>query len=445
MATDLVQKVVWLVTFSDAKRKLQHIVGGAHFGFVNMAAESSPGIHECLSEYEQQNGMEVGSVCRSIWPVGHQVVGLALIEPLAVQHSLLQLCPEMKAQYDFWSTLQDDLMESKLYYFRVVKAVMLSVPMSLQETRTGKHTFFFQLSPFWAARLWDKGVIGVGPREFASWMHFASGECPELALRLPKPVIYLLAAQHWTRASVPEAVPSMSLVAGWQTSRSALPVLETLLSLRDSFQRLPDHLHIWKYIDGCDSSEGTPLDMLQIMCSGLLQASPGEGNRKQLMSHLVSAAQVLQKQELEKRVFRLQAGSLGRARKYGAGRLVEFFWVAGLLQNDRELKAALRNACNVGLPQGAKEDSIEFIDGTSEGASMRIPSAATLSRCRLRIDVSWTLLFRKWVCSHLRQHGGAGVAVYVQTDATWQAKQEYQVTVLNIVKTDDLLQLHKDR
>ena len=101
--------------------------------------------------------MEVGSVCRSIWPVGHQVVGLALIEPLAVQHSLLQLCPEMKAQYDFWSTLQDDLMESKLHYFRVVKAVMLSVPMSLQETTDWKTHLLFPVEPFLGSTLVGQG------------------------------------------------------------------------------------------------------------------------------------------------------------------------------------------------------------------------------------------------------------------------------------------------
>ena len=45
----------------------------------------------------------------------------------------------------------------------------------------------------------------------------------------------------------------------------------------------------------------------------------------------------------------------------------------------------------------------------------------------------------------LRVGGGAGLRVFVQTDATWQAKQEYQVTVLNFIDTMDLPLLHKGR
>ena len=41
--------------------------------------------------------------------------------------------------------------------------------------------------------------------------------------------------------------------------------------------------------------------------------------------------------------------------------------------------------------------------------------------------------------------GGGGVSVYIQTDATWQARQEYQVTLINVVDVGCQLDLHKDR
>ena len=111
------------------------------------------------------------------------------------------------------------------------------------------------------------------------------------------------------------------------------------------------------------------------------------------------------------------------------------------------LRMALKHACAVILPPDAKQEALDFIDGVDNGISdrMRIPSTATLSRCRARLDVAWTLLFRNWLSGHLRAKGGSGVSLYIQTDATWQARQEYQVTLLNIVHKDCLLDLHKDR
>ena len=423
---------------------------------LNAEAEASPGIHACLSEYEQSNGLEVGTVCRSIWPAGNEVVALVLVEAFAVQHSLLPLCAEMKSQFDFWSVLAGSTLESSLRYYRIVKVQMLSLKMSLQETKTGKNTFFFQLNPVWAARLWNCRVIGVGPRELASWMRFSGGRIPELVLRLPKPVVYLLADQQWTRAAVPDAVETVDLVAsGWNRRRvvdDAEPALQTFMSLQNSFQDLPAHMHIYKYIQGHavpDAGQAVTeniLGILQTVGAGILQPMHGEGSQKTVLADLLSAAQALQKHALDKRVFVHEAGSLQKFRKYAAVRLVEFFWISGFLQNDRDLKSALRHACGILLPPGAKEETLQFIDGVSEsGSYLRIPSAATLSRCRARLDVSWMLLFRKWLTSHLQHQGGAGVSLYVQTDATWQAKQEYQVTVVNVVQKSHLLENHKDR
>ena len=71
--------VVWLATFSDAKRKLadQRL---KHCN-INFEAESSLEIHSFLSEFEQQEGYDLGTACKVMWPSSHEVVGLALIEP----------------------------------------------------------------------------------------------------------------------------------------------------------------------------------------------------------------------------------------------------------------------------------------------------------------------------------------------------------------------------
>ena len=73
-----------------------------------------------------------------------------------------------------------------------------------------------------------------------------------------------------------------------------------------------------------------------------------------------------------------------------------------------------------------------------EGGTFRVPSPSTLSRIRFEVDVAWMLLFRQQLDSL------GDVRIYVQTDATAQAGQQYQITILNFVKVQDLDELHKD-
>ena len=44
-----------------------------------------------------------------------------------------------------------------------------------------------------------------------------------------------------------------------------------------------------------------------------------------------------------------------KARKYSAVKLLEFFWVAGLLQTGKNLRLGLKRACEACLPQDAKQ------------------------------------------------------------------------------------------
>ena len=130
--------VVWLATFSDHKRKDSFKATGRLHTHLSVQAECSPGIYSALCQHELNDELEMGAICQSVWPTGHELVGVT---------ALLPLCSAMKAQYDFWSVLAQDVLENSLYYFRVLKAEKLSVNMSLQETRTGKNTCFFNLNP----------------------------------------------------------------------------------------------------------------------------------------------------------------------------------------------------------------------------------------------------------------------------------------------------------
>lgn len=112
--------------------------------------------------------------------------------------------------------------------------------------------------------------------------------------------------------------------------------------------------------------------------------------------------------------------------------------------NDSNLRETLKLACLVSMPKQAAQHAASFIDGHDHDR-MRVPSAATMSRVRARLDTAWMLYFRDYIVKQkLVTFGGAGVRLFVQTDATWQARQEYQVTVLNMVDCADCFQLHKD-
>ena len=247
----------------------------------------------------------------------------------------------------------------------------------------------------------------------------------------------------------------MDLKAGWQVKH----ILKAdgsnhLQRLRDSFQFLPSHElatacnHAQEdYFNiSCVKGKERMLEFLQSVHSMLFQDArpPAPEARRNLQLQLMTAAKALQVDQFQMIDFRRQHDVLlTKRRKYPAIRLLHFFWVAGSLHHDQELREMLRHVCLVALPPDIGAEAISFVDGDGEG-KLRLPSAATVSRVRARLDVAWTLLMRCWVMERLHQGGGRGLRVFAQTDATWQAKQEYQVTVLNFVDAVDLNLLHKD-
>ena len=449
--------VVWLATFSDAKRKLadQRL---KHCN-INFEAESSLEIHSFLSEFEQQEGYDLGTACKVMWPSSHEVVGLALIEPHSMHHALLELCSDMRAQYNFWSVLDNSVLNAALYYFRVLKTQLLNLPVGLQDTKTGRTTCFFELNTIWASRMFNQRVLGMSAAELARWFELSGASVPNLVLRLPKAIAVLAGLKRFTKVAVPKALTCIDISAGWDSHAGKRDAFSLKLTgLQNSFTSVepelkprnqnPDHDQAACEVIDAASMQGRNqiLEIMQSASVSLLQGSlvPFE-KRQELTVRLNAAAEALQLQDLQQRVFRRDNSILAKARKYGAGKLLEFFWVAGLLHQDKTLRKAIRHACAASLPEDVRVEVLRMIDGDEHGFCLRVPSAATMSRVRARLDVCWTLLFRQKLVASLKQNGGGGVSVYIQTDATWQARQEYQVTLINVVDVGCQLDLHKDR
>ena len=146
--------VVWLATFSDAKRKLadQRL---KHCN-INFEAESSLEIHSFLSEFEQQEGYDLGTACKVMWPSSHEVVGLALIEPHSMHHALLEVCSDMRAQYNFWSVLDNSVLNAALYYLSCAQDTIAEPPGWFARHKNWANNLLFRVEH-------DLGISHVQP------------------------------------------------------------------------------------------------------------------------------------------------------------------------------------------------------------------------------------------------------------------------------------------
>ena len=242
VAFDLPQFPVWLATFSDHKRK-NHYIGEQgerknQYVWVNAEAEGTPDIHRSLALYESQHELLTGTVSQSIFPVGHEIVGLLLLEPYAQHHALLQLNEEMQAQYHFWSSLAEDGLEGRLYYFRVVKADMMRVRMSLKGTAVGRNACFVGLDSAWVNRCYTQDAIGVSQYDFDVWRRVSNGQAPVLALRLRQLLHSCWSPRSWTFAAVPESLLAVNILAGWEAKTNRYCPGDKPFAIRDSFQQL---------------------------------------------------------------------------------------------------------------------------------------------------------------------------------------------------------------
>ena len=70
---------------------------------------------------------------------------------------------------------------------------------------------------------------------------------------------------------------------------------------------------------------------------------------------------------------------------------------------------------------------------------MRLPSKASLSRMRGRVDVAWMLKFRS-LLQYMMDNGG--VTIYPMVDPSPQGGRDYEMVVMSVIASRDLVQLH---
>ena len=78
------------------------------------------------------------------------------------------------------------------------------------------------------------------------------------------------------------------------------------------------------------------------------------------------------------------------------------------------------------------------MDGKSLG--LRIPSAATLSRARGRLDVAYMLYFRQIVCNHLEEEG---IRSWLLWDRSPQASRDYEMMIFSFEPVKRLVEMRE--
>lgn len=366
------------------------------------------------------------------------ILAIAHIEPAFIYNSLDLLDDAQTSQYRFWRRFAGAPMDGAINFFNITRVFAFKSYQPKQNfSRSRVKSFFTTLEEGEPERLLATlRHNGHVPH----WVDVA--EAPVVMMRLPTPFARLVSSGRWTSVGVCgfQAYHNMSSSGvGWhkrghpslvQLRRTfPLPCLATLDRQRPKLPSLHD-----------------PEDM-QLLADLLREAGGavlrhGEG-MTEVLSTLHFVVSALQLHEDEFRNFLAESMCVSddmmrpATRAFHITFLISCFWATGLLRHDHDLREILTLGVSICLPQRlAKECSKYLVPGGQ--MQMQLPSKATMSRMRGRIDAAWMMMTR----DILRQLiNSCGLALYVQVDASPQGGRDYDMIVYNIVKATDFLDL----
>jgi hypothetical protein len=127
-------------------------------------------------------------------------------------------------------------------------------------------------------------------------------------------------------------------------------------------------------------------------------------------------------------------------KKYSIITLIHAFLACGYLKNDGQFRDACQWMLRACLPKDIAEHMVKHLI-SQEKDRLRLPSKATISRMRGRVDTAWMLTFRS-ILHNMIMDGG--VVMYPMVDSSPQAGRDYEMLVVNIVAAKFLAELHVD-
>ena len=441
-------QLVWLGDLGDGKSKSS---SDFHkYVTPNKEAAAHPTVQSCLRQLETREGLSEGAYSgeERLLGQGNRIRALALIEPIARHTCLLPMTEEETAQYQVWRVLGRQELEGKIYWFHVRKVESLLHDVDVQDVATlYRGRAFSLMSEDWAHALFTAEQLGITVEDFTCWQSYSGNTIPRVILRVPKAFAHLVLSKTWSRLAVPDLrSEGFSFLAGWPGLRD----LEYRQKVESGLVDLQLAFMITSFSDMC--SEPPPLVGVPCLSSSagrsqLLEtlqevaaALSGSERHTQVLANVYRSARAVQALS-DDHLICYEDKREGTKLKFSLMDMLNCFRVAGLLHADEDLREVLELSVQVCLPSSVAREAVAFIRGNDAGR-MKVPSKATLSRCRGRVDVAWMLFVRKRIANMIHQQG---LKVFIQTDATWQAGLEYQCTLANFVACTDLFDLFKDR
>lgn len=364
------------------------------------------------------------------WPP-NSIFAVGLVYPSFAYDALKQLDKQERLQIDLFQRLHfsETSLHGKIIFFKVKRCILLPEPMLVQRVGTRKaRSFFSTMQEGQLERLLES--LDQSQVDQPGWLVNATKQNKaHVLVQLPTPVAALLASGVWDTFGLCDMTES--LFKGWTLGACPLlwtesclpcpkvpePQIENIVRAETASKFAKQLQDIYSNIVGLLSQDvdGETACVMHSMAASLQQHVAG-----MQVAYSGDAAAVL---------------ASGRE-AYNIYYLLHCFLMCDLLKSDSSLEEAVRHACKIALPRSVQAMVLEMLDSNQRP----MPSPATISRLRLKIDVAWMLLVRKQIHA-LLQHG---VVLHCMVDSSPQGRHDYELLHVTLLDKQDLRQMHAD-
>ena len=246
-------------------------------------------------------------------------------------------------------------------------------------------------------------------------------------VQLPLPISLLVALGAWNRFCACDM--KRSLYKGWMLG--ACPLLWQACQL--PCMRMPE-LEEVENLMHADTAAQFAEDLQEVYAKACDLVGDDLGPEAASKMHKLAAA-------LQNHVSGMRSSYRNHAEVLNAGKdaynayyLLHCFLLCDLLRADSSLGEAVRYACQIALPKHVQDVVLLMLDD----GNRPVPSAATVSRLRLKVDVAWMLLARKKMEDLLRD----GLVVHCMVDSSPQGGHDYELLHVTFLAKHDLNHFH---
>ena len=419
------QRILWIASAPDTAFKLRD--KGKDTGKVfqdRLCNLNHAALTPDIAVELEQNGFTLQDISPD------HILGVCLAEPDFAYDALCNLSPAQGMQRDFFRSLHtpDCSLHGLLVFFLIKHCLPFPGNMPVQRVGLRKCRNFF--APMQEGQL-ERLLVAFGEAQVdvPQWLHDGTQHgAVQFIVHLPSPIAKLCAIQAWSQFSVCDM--RHSIFKGWGVGAS--PTIWT-------HEQYPAARFPAPAIENIIQPETASLfsEQLRRIFNGVRdEVARDHGEQMVERMHVIAAS-------MEQHVGGMHATYGSEAAVLRAGQdtynvfyLLHCFLLCNLLRSDKSLEEAVRHACMIVLPRHVKDVVVKML----EDKRRPMPSASTVSRLRLKVDVAWMLMVRKELAEKME----AGIVVHCMADSSPQGGHDYELMHVTMVHRPVLPQLHVD-